>query len=470
MATKEQKAKIEKLIVRGMKLLDALKEINQKLAGPLSDEEREGWSVWPPILKADINDVMNKAIVLADKYYGIELPEGALGEPTFDIDLVDLGQADPVVDPKDREKGKGKVRIGPKAFQFEGKPSPDWLASTKYHELQGHCAVGYNTRKFTEEEMKGLSDSITDEERDKLRVAEPKIPNPEGEVIAYARELAWAEENGLSKKMLEDIKRRLKGYFDELSAEKKKEWKEKLPWLASFLPEGANGFPKGYAMVAAASPLITSKLHTFVLPRAMMLEVAAQMAGFGDVERFLALNSHLTDEKNEGLFKSPFRQIGVPTPITDLEELLMQEFKATDVSELEKAAKRADESGAARASKATKKKKEAATARNPNPTDKSGELENDSADQENAAFDSYTKAAERWDKLAKAKQKAGDAPGARVAGASAKASRDKAKAAKKRAAEAHERAAADFDALGDDEKKAEALDKAGDEREDLSEL
>ncbi len=470
MATKEQKAEIEKLIERGFMLMKALRDVEQLAKKAPNEKERKSWQIWPPILTADIYDVMNKAIVLADKYYGIELPENALGEPRFDIDLEHLGQTEPVVDPKDPSKGKGSVKIGPKAFQFEGKPSADWLASTKFHELQGHCAVGYTTRKFTEKEKKGAKGSVSAEKLDKMRTAEPKIPNPEGEVVAYSKELEWAEKNGLSKKMLEDIKRRLKSYYDQMTEEKQREWKEKLPWIASFLPEGTNGFPKGYAMVAAASPVITSDLSTATIPTNTVLESAAQMSGFVNSEDFLALNAHLVDDDEPGFFKSRFEKIGLSVPAINLEETLMLLAAETAAAEIEKAANNWAEAGATAVDIAEDLRGLAAAERSPNSTEKAGDLDNESADEENEAFDNYTNAAKNWDKVAKLKEKAKDKSGVEKAKQSAEDARKQAKAAKQRAAEAHERAAKDFGAVGKKKKKAAALRKAAREREELAEL
>jgi hypothetical protein len=139
-----------------------------------------------------------KAIRLADKYY--KLPKGNLkGEPEYDEREGGEGSTSPV-------GGKGVVKLGKDAFVWKGKPSAAWLASTKIHELHHSTQIQPdNTRKPDQ---------------------------PEREVESYNKELDAAKKTGLTKDMIEELKKRKRGEYDGLPEERKKVWRKKEPWLA----------------------------------------------------------------------------------------------------------------------------------------------------------------------------------------------------------------------------------------------
>jgi hypothetical protein len=133
-----------------------------------------------------------KAIDLAVKYYNIDI-SSVKGKPTFNKDLSGEGVT--------RRYSK-EVEIGKKAFTFDGKPSPAWLASSILHETV-HAKQLSNPQR-----LKNYDDTEQ---------------APHGvEVEAYDREIAEAKKTGISDDMVKNLQARRKAEYDALTPDNKK--------------------------------------------------------------------------------------------------------------------------------------------------------------------------------------------------------------------------------------------------------
>ena len=133
-----------------------------------------------------------KAIELTVKYYNIDVSY-VKGMPKYNKDLSGEGVT---------RRYTKEVEIGDKAFQFGGKTSPAWLASSILHETV-HAK------------------QLTDKERLKNYDASEQTPHAV-EVEAYDREISEAGKTGLSGDMINNLKDRRKSEYDSLTADNQK--------------------------------------------------------------------------------------------------------------------------------------------------------------------------------------------------------------------------------------------------------
>lgn len=147
---------------------------------------------------AEIKEISDKidagkhqeAIDLAIKYYNIDV-SAVKGSVTYDSSVVGEGAAG-----ADRS-----LRMGDDAFKWDGKTSPAWLASSILHE-------SYHAKQIKERGTGWIGN-------DQIRFAV--------EAEAYDQEVRHAEATGLTKEMLDEVKRRRKeDYYDNLTEDNKK--------------------------------------------------------------------------------------------------------------------------------------------------------------------------------------------------------------------------------------------------------
>lgn len=133
-----------------------------------------------------------KAVDLAIKYYNIDTSKAA-GGVKYDKTVSGEGASN---------REKRDVRIGDEAFVFKGKVSPEWLASSIYHETV-HTVQNSDPKTV---EKKGKS-------ADARRA---------GEYEAYDAEIKAASKTGVSDKMIDELKARRKKELDGMSEANKK--------------------------------------------------------------------------------------------------------------------------------------------------------------------------------------------------------------------------------------------------------
>jgi hypothetical protein len=133
-----------------------------------------------------------KAIELTVKYYNIDI-SSVKGMPKFNKDLSGEGVT---------RRYTKEVEIGNDAFEFNGKISPGWLASSILHETV---------------HAKQLSDPQRLKNFDASAQTKHAV-----EVEAYDREIAEAKTTGLSKEMIDNLKARRKAEYDALTADNQK--------------------------------------------------------------------------------------------------------------------------------------------------------------------------------------------------------------------------------------------------------
>jgi hypothetical protein len=479
MPTLQQKKEIEDIIATAFKLETTLTKLKKDWVYEPDKASKAVKKKRYDDRLAEIAAHLNNAIKLADKHYGIALPDEARGEPTFDKDTDFDAYTMGYVDPRKPDIAKGDVSIGRKGFVWKGKPSADWLASTKYHELYGHCKIGFHSIKLTEGQKQVLKNKFTKAELDSQRSTWPKIETPESEVISHFRELEWASKNGLPKDMLAETKARLRRYFNALSPDKQKEWKEKIPWLAKLQQPLRPQEWLAALELAPGTQFLAADLRQLRYREAISLSTAAHYGEYENLEEFLAMNPRLR-LKIAGASAAPALLCADDFQVSEMdftawEELEMQgdkdmKFLATDeeiINQHKLSAKNREAAAAKREKMA--KEKAAAAQQNRNDTSKNkndaGEKENEGAEIENKASKGYSKAAKSWDKIERLETNESEKKQARE---KADDLRTKARNSKERAATAHERAVGDFESTGNDTKQVDALDAAASERDELA--
>jgi len=144
-----------------------------------------------------------KAIRLADKYYGIDKDPASRhlrGEPRYNPRVE--GEGVTVL----AGAGNGRVSLGPDTFVFNGKASAAWLASTKVHEILGHIP-----------QIQG----------------DGWIPgdNNEQELEAYAQEYDHRATTGLTDDEIQEIRRRMQRHYRRLPPRLKPRWRRNYPFV-----------------------------------------------------------------------------------------------------------------------------------------------------------------------------------------------------------------------------------------------
>jgi hypothetical protein len=133
-----------------------------------------------------------KAIELTVKYYNIDI-SSVKGMPKYNKDLSGEGVM---------RRYTKEVEIGNDAFEFNGKISPAWLASSILHETI---------------HAKQLSDPQRLKNFDASAQTRHAV-----EVEAYDREISEAKTTGLSKEMIDNLKARRKREYDALTSDNQK--------------------------------------------------------------------------------------------------------------------------------------------------------------------------------------------------------------------------------------------------------
>lgn len=133
-----------------------------------------------------------KAIELTVKHYNIDL-SSVKGMPKYNKDLAGEGVM---------RRYTKEIEIGNDAFEFKGKISPQWLASSILHETV---------------HAKQLSDPQRLKNFDASAQTRHAV-----EVEAYDREIAEAKTTGVSQEMIDNLKARRKREYDALTADNQK--------------------------------------------------------------------------------------------------------------------------------------------------------------------------------------------------------------------------------------------------------
>lgn len=134
------------------------------------------------------NGDKQKAIELTVKYYNIDI-SSVKGMPKYNKDVSGEGVT---------RRYTKEVEMGDDAFKFNGKASPQWLASSILHESV-HAK------------------QLTDPERLKNFDASAQTRHAV-EVEAYDREISESTKTGLTPDMVKELKERRKSEYDELNA------------------------------------------------------------------------------------------------------------------------------------------------------------------------------------------------------------------------------------------------------------